>query len=257
MKASASSLTFYATPPHRCSYLPDREAITIFADPSHPKDAGLYSRLSQMGFRRSGEHIYVPGCEDCRACIPVRIPVEQFRPRRSQRRISARNAHLSVTEHDDIFNEAHYRLYRRYVNARHRGGGMDDPSREEYLEFLSSSWCDTVFYEFRAGTALVAVAVADRLNNGLSAVYSFFEPTMAREALGVYAILWQITEAARLGMDYCYLGYLIEQTHKMRYKAEYLPQEHFRNGSWHRVSEVKVDNPGLIGPESSESDRHR
>jgi len=237
LKAEPPSLAFYATPPHRCSYLPGREAITVFADPRHPKDVRLYSRLSRSGFRRSGDHIYVPACQGCRACVPVRVPVRDFRPRRSQRRIAARNATLRVAEHPGVFNEAHFQLYRRYVNVRHRGGGMDDPSRHEYLEFLCSSWCDTVFYEFRRGGDLAAIAVTDRLSDGLSAVYTFFEPSLAREGLGVYAILWQIEEAKRLGLDYCYLGYWIAQTRKMRYKAQYLPQEHYRNGGWTAITE--------------------
>ena len=117
-------------------------------------------------------------------------------------------------------------------NARHPDSGMDDPSRDEYLQFLTSSWSDTTFYEFRDVKELVAVAVTDQLDHALSCVYTFYEPTLRSRALGVYAILWQITEAQRLGLTYCYLGYWIEQTRKMRYKADYRPQERFENGRW-------------------------
>ena len=236
MTGQPPDLAFYATPPHECSYLPQHEATTVFADPNHPKDMRLYSRLSENGFRRSGEHIYVPACEKCRACVPVRVPVATFSPRRSQRRINLRNADLRVTVAPDQFNEAQFQLYRRYVKARHRGGGMDDPSREEYMSFLTSEWSDTVFYEFRLQAELLAVAVTDRLENGLSCVYTFFEPAARTRSLGVYAILWQIQEAARLGFEFCYLGYWIEETPKMQYKADYLPQEHFLKGRWRLAS---------------------
>lgn len=232
MPVKQPKLVLYATPPHRCSYLPREQATTVFADPQHPKDNNLYSRLSTSGFRRSGENIYAPGCRDCRACIPVRVPVGAFQPRRSQRRVLTRNADLRVTAQPDIFNEAQFQLYRRYVNARHPDSGMDDPSRDEYLQFLTSSWSDTTFYEFRDVKELVAVAVTDQLDHALSCVYTFYEPTLRSRALGVYAILWQITEAQRLGLTYCYLGYWIEQTRKMRYKADYRPQERFENGRW-------------------------
>ena len=232
MNASRPALAFYATPPHRCSYLPHKEATTVFADPQHPKDMQLYSHLSATGFRRSGEQIYVPACEHCRACTPVRVPVLGFKPKRRQRRVFARNADLKVIAKPDHFDETQFQLYQRYVNARHPGGGMDDPSRQEYMEFLTSSWSDTVFYEFRLESALLAVAVTDRLDDGLSCVYTFFEPTLNTRALGVFAILWQIWETARLGLDYCYLGYWIGETTKMQYKADYLPQEQFVRGKW-------------------------
>lgn len=238
-------LAFYATPPHQCSYLPDEQAVTVFADPNYPKSTALYSQLSDKGFRRSGEHVYVPACDACQACVPVRVPVEAFRPRRRQRRILTRNQTLTVHGEPDAFNDTHYQLYRRYARERHRGGGMEQLSPTEYLEFLSSSWSDTVLYEFRREGELVAVAVTDHLANGLSAVYTFFEPTAAQDGLGVYAILWQIEEAKRLGLDYLYLGYWIGQTRKMNYKADYLPQEHFRDGRW-----VPVDARPDVPPPS-------
>jgi len=204
--------------------------------PGSTKNAGLYSALSDSGFRRSGEHLYVPACKDCRACIPVRVPVAGFRARRGQRRVRDQNAALRVVARQPVFDEAHFQLYRRYLNARHRGGGMDDPTPEEYLAFLTSTWCPTVFYEFRDGNEPVAVAVTDRLEDGLSAVYTFFDPTRPRDGLGTYAILWQIEEARRQALSYLYLGYLIEPHRKMRYKADYQPQERLIDGQWVEVS---------------------
>lgn len=227
-------LSFFATPPHNCSYLADQEAVTVFADPEYPKTQALYSALSRYGFRRSGQHIYRPRCPGCEACVPVRIPVQEFVPRRSQRRNLRVNQDLNVAGRAPIFREEHYRLYCRYLDARHKGGGMDNPSRQQYLQFLSSSWSDTTFYEFRLGPDLLGVAVSDRLDDGLSAVYTFFDPELPDRGLGVYSILWEIREARRQGLEWLYLGYWIADSPKMRYKTDYRPLEFFRDGRWSR-----------------------
>ena len=232
------SLIFLATPEHACSYLPDREATTLFVDPGQPKDPVLYSVLSRYGFRRSGRHIYRPRCRSCQACVPVRVPVAGFRPRRSQQRAWRANRDLRVAERKPEFLSEHFELYRRYVNHRHPGGGMENPTPAEYMEFLTSPWSDTVLFEFRSPERLVAVAAADVLANGLSAVYTFFDPECARHSPGVYAILWEIGEARRRGLDWLYLGYWIADAPRMRYKREYQPQEHLLNGHW-------VRDPGL------------
>lgn len=229
------ALAFYATPSHACSYLPDREAITLFADPGFPKDVGLYSVLSRNGFRRSGAHIYRPNCEHCQACIPTRVPVNEFKPSRSQRRVWQRNSDLQVITREPRIREDHYALYQRYINTRHAGGGMQNPTKEQYVEFLTSSWADTVFHEFRLADELMAVAVTDRLFDGCSAVYTFFEPSQAARSLGVHTVLWQLRESQRLGLQWLYLGYLIEESPKMRHKRAYRPQEHFRDDRWVRV----------------------
>lgn len=225
-------LAFYATPPHDCSYLPDRQAVTLFADPQFPKNERLHSVLARNGFRRSGPHLYRPHCPGCRACIPVRVAAAAFEPRRRQRRVWRRNQDLTVHPEPARFREEHFELYRRYLAARHRGGGMDHPTREHYVEFLTSLWVQTTFHEFRLGKQLLAVAVTDHLLDGWSAVYSFFEPELPERSLGVYAILWQIAAVRRAGLDWLYLGYLIDESPKMRYKREYQPQEHFVDGRW-------------------------
>ena len=234
MKAedSADTLAFYATPEHECSYLPSRRATTLFADPRFPKDIRLYSMLSRNGFRRSGEHIYRPHCAACRACIPVRVPVEQFAPRRSQRRAWNTNRDIYVNACEPRLRDDHFALYHRYIHTRHRGGGMDNPTTEQYIQFLSSPWSDTTFYEFRHRGRLMAVAVTDVLVDGLSAVYTYFDPDFPERSLGVYTVLWQIEQARTLGKQWLYLGYLIEASSKMAYKEQYHPQEHYLNNQW-------------------------
>ena len=227
-------LSFYATPVHECSYIRDRQAVTVFADPEFRKNVGLYTVLSRYGFRRSGQHIYRPRCPCCAACVPVRVPVQEFSPRRSQRRAWDKNQDLRVTPRLPVFSEEHFALYQRYLDSRHRGGGMDDPTPKQYMEFLTCVWSETVFYEFRLQDRLLGITAADRLEDGLSAVYTFFDPSMGSRSLGVFAILWQIAEAKRLGLEWLYLGYWIKDSAKMRYKTDYQPLEYFRQGRWVR-----------------------
>ena len=225
-------LCFYSTPVQDCNYLAGRKSTTAFLDPGQVKDTWLYTLLSQHGFRRSGKHIYRPNCESCSACVAVRVAVDAFRPRRIQRRIWARNQELTVTPGNSTYREESFLLYHRYLAARHAGGSMENPTRTQYAEFLESGWADTTFFEFRLAGQLVAIAVSDHLTDSLSAVYSFFEPTMQRRSLGVYVVLWQIEHARRLGLQWLYLGYWIKDCDKMRYKQEYLPQQRFINGEW-------------------------
>lgn len=233
--ASAQQLAFYATPAHECSYLPERRAVTLFADPHTPMSNALYSDLARYGFRRSGAYVYRPRCQGCDACLAVRIPVAEFRPDRSQRRIWERNRDLELTVREGTFEEEHFALYRRYTHARHPGGGMDSDSPSQYRQFLLSNWADTRFVEFRKDGRLLAVAVVDCLFDALSAVYTFFEPDERSRGLGVLAVLWQIGEARRLGLPWVYLGYLIEECPKMSYKVRYRPLEAFIKGSWQRL----------------------
>lgn len=229
-------LGFYATPPHDCNYLPDREAITLFADPRFRKNSRLYAALANNGFRRSGEHLYIPYCRNCSACIPVRIPVNDFRPNRCQARAWRRNQDLVISPCPADFHAEHFALYQRYLRQRHRGGGMDNPTPESYVEFLSASWSDTTFYEMRAADqALVAVAVADAMPDALSAVYTFFDPDQAARSPGTFAILFLVEEARRRNCTWLYLGYLIQECKKMRYKNEFRPLEYFQDGEWRRT----------------------
>ncbi len=225
-------MAFYATPPHECSYFSERRAVTLFADPHTPMSSRLYGVLAPLGFRRSGEYVYRPRCPHCSACQPARIPVRDFRLNRSQRRTWKENRDLEITRCRAEYDEEQYRLYREYIHTRHPEGGMDVDSVEQYLAFLTSSWSETDFVEFRSADRLLGVAVVDRFERGLSAVYTFFDPTERKRGLGTYAVLWQMEEARRLGLDYVYLGYYIAESPKMAYKHNYRPLEILVDGEW-------------------------
>jgi arginyl-tRNA--protein-N-Asp/Glu arginylyltransferase len=231
-------LELYLSAPHPCNYLPGRQTVNLVADPRITMHTALYSALIEEGFRRSGGFAYRPHCPGCNACVPVRIPVDRFRPRRAQRRILRRNQDVSVRCRPPRFDAEHFDLYARYLAARHPGGGMDDPSPEDYLRFLTAPAIDTCFYEMRAGERLLGVAVADVLRTGLSAVYTFFDPELADRSPGVYAVLWQIEQARRLDLPYVYLGYWIKDCDKMSYKDQYRPLEGFRNGRWQMLEDT-------------------
>jgi len=230
----AQKLGFYATPPHECNYLPDREAVTLFADPRFPKNTRLYSALADCGFRRSGEHLYIPHCSGCSSCVPVRIPVREFVPSRGQLRTWRHNQDVEIVRKPAAFDAEHFALYRRYLGQRHAGGGMDNPSEANYMEFLCATWSETVFFEMRVKERLAAVAVTDVMQNGLSAVYSFYDPGLCRRSLGRFSILFQIEEARRRELEWLYLGYWIKQCRKMNYKAEYHPLEYYVDNDWRR-----------------------
>jgi arginine-tRNA-protein transferase len=230
-------LRFFATAPKECSYLPGRNAISVFADPTATLSMPIYSELARFGFRRSGSDIYVPACPGCSQCIPVRIPVQHFRRSRNQQKIWNRNRDLHIAIRADNFSEEHFALYSRYLRIRHRGGGMDDPTPEDYMRFLTSYWSETLFIEFRHDSRLVAMAVTDRLEDALSAVYTFFDPALTRRSLGTCAILHQVELAAQLDCHWLYLGYWIPDCAKMQYKNRFRPLEAYRNGRWQRLGD--------------------
>jgi arginine-tRNA-protein transferase len=225
-------LKFYATQPHSCSYLPDEQATTLFLDPSQPMDTGVYADLSELGFRRSGDHLYRPHCQRCNACVPARIPALRFQPGRQHKRILKRNADISVAAARPRYTDEYFQLYRRYIEERHADGDMYPPSREQFSTFLVKDLPFSRFYEFRAESRLLAVAVTDLLPNGLSAVYTFYDPDEERRSLGRFAILWQIGEALRLDLNAVYLGYWIKNCKKMNYKTQYRPIELLINQRW-------------------------
>lgn len=229
-------LKFYATHPHACSYLQDQRATTLFLDPQQPIDVETYSHLSELGFRRSGDHLYRPHCQACSACIASRIPAADFTPSRQQKRIIKRNADLQVSAQSPRVTDEIYQLYARYIESRHADGDMYPPSREQFGSFLVRDWPFSLFYEFRLDGELLAVAVTDHMRNGLSAVYTFFHPDHPRRSLGRFAILWQIEEAQRTGVEAVYLGYWIKNCRKMSYKTEYRPLEMLVNERWVRIN---------------------
>ncbi len=227
-------LGFFTSPPHECGYLPDRNAVTMFADPRIRLTTEAYTWLSARGFRRSGTHVYRPHCGTCNACIAVRIAVDEFRPRRRHRRTLAHNADLTMERRPARFEVEHFELYERYLRARHPDSQMEATSPGAYMSFLTASWCDSAFYEFRRDGELLAVAVVDELGDGLSSVYTFFSPDYPERSLGRLAVLEQVRLAREAGLPWVYLGYWIAGCRKMAYKDEFGPLEYFRGGRWQR-----------------------
>ncbi|WP_394203219.1 arginyltransferase [Marinagarivorans algicola] len=227
-----ANLKLYATAEHPCSYLKDQQASTIFIDPAANLDVNVYSALSELGFRRSGGHIYRPHCADCAACISVRVPVQAFALTRTHKRCLKRNSDLTITAtaHPNI--DEHYALYERYIHARHSDGDMYPPNRQQYIDFLNNPLGCTHYIEMRKQGKLIGCAVSDRLSNGLSAIYTYFCPTQTTRSLGRFAILHQIQKAQNLGLPYLYLGYWIRNCQKMTYKSEYQPFEKLIDRQW-------------------------
>lgn len=229
-------LRLYLTEPHPCSYLPDRQATTAFVDPRVNMDAELYNRLSDLGFRRSGRYVYTPRCASCKACIPIRIDAEDFQPSRVQRKCLRRNRDVAVELVDRVDIEEHYPLYERYIGARHSEGDMYPPSRAQYQDFIGRPWHSTSFMEFRERGRLLGCAVTDWLRNGLSAIYTYFDPDEGRRSLGTFAILKQLETVLVRGKRYVYLGFWIRDSAKMNYKIRFRPAELFVDDVWLRVS---------------------
>ncbi len=229
------SIPLFLTETHECSYLENAWARTAFVHPSFSMETRLYSGLIAKGFRRSGDDVYLPHCDQCQDCISARVPVVEFRPSRSQRRCWRKNQTVGVEVKAAEFDPRHFELYRRYQRFKHPGGSMAEVDEAEYMRFLGSEWCDTLFVEFWRDSQLMAVAVVDQLDRALSAVYTFFDPDLAACSPGVYAVLWQIDYARKRGLDYIYLGYWIRQCRKMRYKEQYQPLEILTGDGWRKL----------------------
>ena len=239
---------FYLTAPSACPYLPGQQERKIFTHLVGKRAAALNDLLTQTGFRRSQTIAYRPACESCRACVSVRVLVDDFRPSASQRRTIRANADLLGVFVTPKPTNEHYILFRSYLDARHPEGGMADMSSLDFAMMVEDTHIDTVLTEYRPRSGvggqqssgpLLGVCLTDRLADGLSLVYSFYAPNVARRSLGSYIILDHIEKARRLGLPHVYLGYWVEGSKKMGYKASYLPQERLGLHGWSRVERYR------------------
>ncbi|MEN9591477.1 MAG: arginine-tRNA-protein transferase [Pseudomonadota bacterium] len=236
-----AALQFYATAPYACSYLPERQARSQVAAPGHLINADTYSQLVDEGFRRSGLFTYRPHCDDCQACIPVRVAANAFEPTRTHKRILKRHQNLRPLVAKLAWSQEHYALYTRYQAARHAGGGMDEDNQAQYGQFLLASRVNTRLVEFRDEDGrLCMVSIIDVLEQGLSSVYTFFDPELAG-SLGTYGILWQIQQCRQLKLQWLYLGYWIEKSVKMAYKSKFKPAEYRFRGAWHQQPPLSTE----------------
>lgn len=242
---------FYVTAPQPCPYLPGRLERKLFTHLSHEKPPELIDRLLTTGFRRSQNIAYVPYCEGCQACISARVIVGEFKPDRSMKRVLARNSRLVARRMPPKPTDEQYRLFRNYIDARHADGGMADMTALDYRMMVEDTVIETFLTEYRERPLqpsapeferwpLKAVALCDRLSDGISMVYSFYDPASAAQSLGTYMILEHIDFAQRLGLPYVYLGYWIEGSRKMAYKTRFKPQERLGPESWRLVPQTKM-----------------
>lgn len=231
---------FYMSRPAVCPYLPDRVEQMVFTDLASASDpAQLHDQLSRNGFRRSQGIAYKPNCDSCTACVPVRVPVAEFVPGRAFRRVMKRNQGVSGRLVPAVAETEHFEVFRRYVRSRHSDGGMAHMNFDDYAAMVQDSPVPTRLAEFRDSDGnMWGACLTDVLDDGLSLVYSFFEPENSCDSPGTQMILWHIEEARRQGLPYIYLGYWIEQSPKMSYKRRFRPLEAHGPSGWYRMDKT-------------------
>ena len=226
---------FYSTRQAPCPYLPDRLERKVFTElvGGDREPEALHETLTAAGFRRSHGIAYKPICQGCDSCVPVRVRTAEFEPNPSLRRVLIRNAEIAVAETGALATPEQFDLFARYEQARHAEGGMASMDFDDYQAMVEESPIQTSLFEFRDPDGkLIAVALTDVMQDGLSMVYSFFEPGMARRSLGTYMILWHIHFAVGRGSTYLYLGYWIKESRKMAYKGRFTPLERLGPDGW-------------------------
>jgi arginyl-tRNA--protein-N-Asp/Glu arginylyltransferase len=234
---------FYLTAPSACPYLPGQEERKVFTHLVGERAADLNNLLTHGGFRRSQSIAYRPACERCRACVSVRVIANEFHPTRNMRRVIERNGDLEGEMQVAVPTAEQYSVFRAYLDARHSDGGMADMTVLDYAMMVEDSHVQTRLIEYRRQDdesgrkgELLAVALTDVLNDGLSMVYSFYEPEPENRSLGTFMILDHIARARRMGLAYVYLGYWVRGSRKMDYKGRFLPQERLAPEGWVRVN---------------------
>jgi leucyl-tRNA---protein transferase len=237
MSTDPMSLLLYSSAPHPCSYLDNIEAITAFVDPNAEMSQSTYDQLIKLGFRRSGVHVYMPYCQGCKSCISVRVPVKEFKPTRSFKRIIKKNRDIAVKmcTQEQIDRDEHYQLYHDYINTRHLDGDMYPANREQFDKFLFAAWCNVNFIEFRLKGKLVGAAITDHMSTGLSALYTYFDTNLESRSLGTFAILSQIKLSFEKELPFLYLGYYVKNSKKMTYKSKFKPLEGYQELGWVRM----------------------
>jgi len=228
---------FYLTAPSPCPYLGGKEERKVFTHLVGERAPELNNILTQGGFRRSQSIAYRPACEGCRSCVSVRVVAKDFRPTPSMRRVARRNADIASDMRIAVPTSEQYAIFRAYLDSRHRDGGMADMTVLDYAMMVEDSHIETriIEYRMRGSGELVAIALTDVIGDGLSMVYSFFEPDQAARSLGTFMVLDHIARAKRMGLSYVYLGYWVRGSRKMDYKGRFLPQERLMPDGWTRV----------------------
>jgi arginyl-tRNA--protein-N-Asp/Glu arginylyltransferase len=245
---SRNTPQFYLTAPSPCPYLPGQEERKVFTHLVGDRAAELNDLLTHGGFRRSQSIAYRPACESCRSCISVRVVADDFRPSRSMRRILDRNHDVVGDMRIAVPTAEQYSVFRSYLDARHRDGGMADMSVLDYAMMVEDSHVETRMVEYRrrgpdtaisgrGNGELLAVALTDVLSDGLSMVYSFFTSEASSRSLGTFMILDHIARARRMLLPYVYLGYWVRGSRKMDYKGRFMPQERLTSDGWRRVEQ--------------------
>jgi arginine-tRNA-protein transferase len=234
---TTNTIKLFRTGDHDCSYLPNRQSRTLFLDPELKFGVNLYEELTHSGFRRSGNHLYRPDCKECQSCIPSRIPLEHFKLKRRFKRVLSKNKDVTLQVSNDSFRQDDYDLFERYIEERHSDGDMYPASETGYKDFLAGNKPFSFHIRYFLDDALIGVAVTDRLNSGLSSIYTFFDPDLDSRSLGVFSILKQIELAKSFNLPYLYLGYWVPGCQKMQYKTQYEPIELLIDAQWQRIKQ--------------------